>query len=90
MSSTRSIVTSSAAALLLTGAVAAVAAPAQAFPSGWWSEKTFVCTATDRNTGAPLPEVTVQAPDQVGAAYYALPQFGPEADTLNVQCYAQA
>ncbi|MFD6222007.1 hypothetical protein [Nocardia asteroides] len=88
MSSTRSIVTTSAAALLLGGAVAA--APAQAFPSGWWSEKTFVCTATDRNTGAPLPEVTVQAADQVGAAYYALPQFGPEADTLNVQCYAQA
>ncbi|APE35211.1 hypothetical protein BOX37_16080 [Nocardia mangyaensis] len=87
--STRSIVTTSAAALLLTGAVAAVAAPAQAFPAGWWKEKTFVCTATDRNTGAPLPDVTVQAPDQVGAAYYALPHFGADADTLNVQCYAK-
>ncbi|MET9211272.1 MULTISPECIES: hypothetical protein [unclassified Nocardia] len=88
--STRSIVTTSAAALLLTGAVAAVAAPAQAFPSGWWSEKTYVCTATDRNTGAPLPDVTVQAADQVGASFYALPQFGPEVDGANVQCYLQA
>ncbi|GEM29179.1 hypothetical protein NN3_01860 [Nocardia neocaledoniensis NBRC 108232] len=88
--STRSIVTTTAAAMLLTGAAAAVAAPAQAFPAGWWTEKTFVCTATDRNTGAALPEVTVQAADQVGAAYYALPQFGQNADTLNVQCYEQA
>ncbi|MFB7874344.1 MULTISPECIES: hypothetical protein [unclassified Nocardia] len=87
--STRSIVTTSAAALLLTGAVAAVAAPAQAFPAGWWSEKTFVCTATDRN-GAPLPDVTVEAADQVGASFYALPQFGPDVDGANVQCYEQA
>ncbi|MFE3542682.1 hypothetical protein ACFXK0_06900 [Nocardia sp. NPDC059177] len=86
--STRSIVTTSAAALLLTGAVAAAAAPAQAFPAGWWTEKTFVCKATDR-AGAPLPDVTVEAADQVGAAYYALPQFGPEVDGTNVQCYAQ-
>ncbi|MFC4373436.1 hypothetical protein ACFO5K_04930 [Nocardia halotolerans] len=84
--STRSIVTGSAAALLLT---AAVAAPAQAFPAGWWEEKTFVCTATDRHTGAPLPEVTVQAADQVGASYYALPRFGDNVDNLNVQCYEQ-
>ncbi|MFC4128342.1 hypothetical protein [Nocardia rhizosphaerae] len=87
--STRSLVTTTATALLVTGAAAAVAAPAQAFPSSWWTEKTFVCTATDRNTGAPLPEVTVEAADQVGAAYYALPHFGPEADTMNVQCYQQ-
>lgn len=86
--STRYIVTTSAAALLLTGAVAAVAAPAQAFPAGWWTEKTFVCTATDR-AGAPLPDVTVKAADQVGASFYALPQFGPDADTANVQCYQQ-
>ncbi|MCA2207625.1 MULTISPECIES: hypothetical protein [Nocardia] len=83
--STRSIVTGSAAALLL-GAV--VAAPAQAFPAGWWENKTFVCTATDR-AGAPLPDVTVQAPDQVGASFYALPQFGENVDNLNVQCYEQ-
>ncbi|KAF0846999.1 MULTISPECIES: hypothetical protein [Nocardia] len=81
--STRSIVTGSAAALLL-GAV--VAAPAQAFPAGWFDDQTYVCTATDRTTGAWLPEVVVEAPDQVGAGFYALPLLGPNADNLNLHC----
>lgn len=77
--SLRSITTTSAAALLLAGAVTAVAAPAQAFPSGWWKEKSWVCTATDRHTGAPLPEITVEAPDLVGAGFYATREYGPDA-----------
>lgn len=81
--STRSILTASAAALLLTGAAAAVAAPAQAFPDGWWGEKTFVCSSTN-HAGAPLPDVTVKAGNEVGAAFYATQQLGPDATQM--QC----
>jgi hypothetical protein len=81
--STRSIVTASATALLLTGAAAAVAAPAQAFPAGWWAEKTYVCSSTNQ-AGAPLPDVTVKAGNEVGAAYYATQQLGPDA--AQMQC----
>ncbi|MFD3508615.1 hypothetical protein [Nocardia sp. NPDC058666] len=87
--STRSIVTTSAAALLLTGAVAAVAAPAQALPGGWWSGKTFVCSSVD-HAGQPLPDVTVKASNEVGAAYFALQELGPLGPhSAHMQCRQQ-
>ncbi|MFD3704333.1 hypothetical protein ACFWUP_14430 [Nocardia sp. NPDC058658] len=83
--STRSIVTTTAA-LLLAGA--AVAAPAQAFPSSWWAEETYVCSAADR-FGTPVPDVTVEAADPVAASFEAMMQYGPEVNTANVQCRQQ-
>ncbi len=80
--SSRSIVTTCAAALLLTGAATAIAAPAQAFPAGWFGEKTFVCSSTDQ-AGAPLPDVTVKAGNEVGAGFYATQQL-PQATQM--QC----
>ncbi|MFC6010348.1 hypothetical protein [Nocardia lasii] len=89
--STRSLVSTCAAAVLLTGGAAALAAPAQAFPGGgWWSgEKTFVCSSVN-HAGQPLPEVTVKANDQVGAAYFALQELGPLGpESAHMQCRQQ-
>ncbi|WP_410873186.1 hypothetical protein [Nocardia sp. A7] len=80
--STRSVVTTSAAALLLTGAAVAIATPAQAFPNGWWGEKTYVCSSTN-HAGAPLPDLTVKAGNEVGAAFYATQQL---PDAAQMQC----
>ncbi|MFF0545137.1 hypothetical protein ACFYTF_20095 [Nocardia thailandica] len=84
--STRSIV---AASLLAAGVCATVAGPAQAFPFSGWTEKTYVCKAFDKDSGAPLPDVTVRAVDPVGASAYALPEFGPQVNGLDVRCYEQ-